>query len=111
MSFEIYNNCDKYNFKFEDEKNLKENAKKLPKLKSRKVEWKEPKRREDDKEEKGKYVHKERYYGHCSRSFYVGEQIKEDDVSAEFKNGILKICIPKKEEGKELPEAKHIKIN
>lgn len=40
MSFEIYNNCYKYNFKFEDEKNLKENAKKLPKLKSRKVEWK-----------------------------------------------------------------------
>ena len=28
-----------------------------------------------------------------------------------FKNGILKICIPKKEDGKELPEAKHIKIN
>ena len=67
-------------------------------------------KKEDDKEEKGKYVHKERYYGHCSRSFYVGEQIEEEDVSAEFKNGILKICIPKKEDEKELPEAKHIEI-
>ena len=67
-------------------------------------------KKEDDNEEKDKFVHKERYYGHCSRSFYVGEQIKEEDVNAEFKNGILKICIPKKEERKELPEAKHIEI-
>ncbi len=52
--------------------------------------------KEDENEEKDKFVHKERYYGHCSRSFYVGEQIKEEDVNAEFKNGILKICIPKK---------------
>ena len=66
--------------------------------------------KEDENEEKDKFVHKERYYGHCSRSFYVGEQIKEEDVNAEFKNGILKICIPKKEERKELPEAKHIEI-
>ncbi len=66
--------------------------------------------KEDDNEEKDKFVHKERYYGHCSRSFYVGEQIKEEEVNAEFKNGILKICIPKKEERKELPEAKHIEI-
>ena len=67
-------------------------------------------KKEDDNEEKDKFVHKERYYGHCSRSFYVGEQIKEEDVNAEFKNGILKICIQKKEERKELPEAKHIEI-
>ena len=37
-------------------------------------------KKEDDNEEKDKFVHKERYYGHCSRSFYVGEQIKEEDV-------------------------------
>ena len=67
-------------------------------------------KKEDDNEEKDKFVHKERYYGHCSRSFYVGEQIKEEDVNAEFKNSILKICITKKEERKELPEAKHIEI-
>ena len=33
-----------------------------------------------------------------------------DKKIVEFKNGILKICIPKKEERKELPEAKHIEI-
>ena len=64
----------------------------------------------EENNEDERFVHKERYYGHCSRSFYVGEQIKEEDVNAEFKNGILKICIPKKEERKELPEAKHIEI-
>ena len=56
------------------------------------------------------WLHQERFNGEYSRSFYVGEQIKEEDVNAEFKNGILKICIPKKEERKELPEAKHIEI-
>lgn len=68
--------------------------------------------KETNNEEKDeeKFIHKERYYGHCSRSFYVGEQITEEDIKAEFKNGILKINIPKKEEKKELPEVKHIEI-
>ncbi len=61
-------------------------------------------------EENERFIHKERFFGTCSRSFYVGEQITEEDIEAEFKNGILKICIPKKEEKKELPEAKHIEI-
>lgn len=65
---------------------------------------------EENKEENEKFVHKERFYGHCSRSFYVGDQITEEDIHAEFKNGILKISIPKKDENKELPEAKHIEI-
>ncbi|MBR3697772.1 MAG: Hsp20/alpha crystallin family protein [Clostridia bacterium] len=68
----------------------------------------EKEQNEEDKH--NKYVHKERFYGHCSRSFYLGEDIKEEDIHAEFKNGILKITIPKKEEHKELPEAKHIEI-
>ena len=66
--------------------------------------------REENSDENEKFVHKERFYGHCSRSFYVGEQITENDITAEFKNGTLKISIPKKEEKKELPEAKHIQI-
>ena len=66
--------------------------------------------KEESNEENEKFVHKERYYGHCSRSFYVGEQIQEEDINAEFKNGILKINISKKPEKKELPEAKHIQI-
>jgi len=68
----------------------------------------EKEKNEEDKHEK--YVHKERFYGTCARSFYVGDQIKEEDINAEFKNGILKVSIPKKEEKKELPEAKRIEI-
>lgn len=67
-------------------------------------------KKEENNDDNEKFVHKERYYGQCSRSFYVGDQIKEDEISAEFKNGILKICVPKKEEEKELPEVKHIEI-
>ena len=66
--------------------------------------------KETSNDETEKFVHKERFYGHCSRSFYVGEQITEEDIKAEFKNGTLKVTIPKKEEKKELPEAKHIEI-
>ena len=66
--------------------------------------------KEETSNEKEKFVHKERYYGHCSRSFYVGEHIKEEDINAEFKNGILKVSIPKKDDTKELPETKRIEI-
>ena len=58
-----------------------------------------------------KYIRKERFYGECSRSFYVGEDIKEEDIKAEFKNGILKIRIPKIEENKKLNEPKKINID
>ena len=67
-------------------------------------------KKEENNDEKEKFVHKERYFGHCERSFYVGEQITEEDIKAEFKNGILKISIPKKEVKEELPETKRIEI-
>lgn len=63
-----------------------------------------------EEKEEGKFVRKERYVGSCSRSFYVGEDVKEDDIKATFRNGILKLEIPKKEEKKELPEKKYIQI-
>jgi HSP20 family molecular chaperone IbpA len=66
-------------------------------------------KKEINKEEE-KYVHRERYMGECSRSFYVGDEIKENDIHAEFKNGILKVEIPKKEEQKKLDSPKQIKI-
>lgn len=61
-------------------------------------------------EEEEKYVHQERFYGECSRNFYVGDNIKEEDISAEFKDGILKIDIPKKNEEEEKQETKQIEI-
>ena len=66
--------------------------------------------KEEKDEEKGKFVRKERYSGACSRSFYVGENITEDEIKAKFKNGTLTIVVPKKEDKKELPSKKYIEI-
>lgn len=63
---------------------------------------------ENDEEEK--FVRRERYYGECSRSFYVGDVVKEEDIDAEFKNGILRIEIPKKDAQEETKEIKRIEI-
>ncbi len=50
-----------------------------------------------DKEEneKGKYLRRERFVGEYKRSFYVGDNVTEDEIKASFKNGILKINVPK----------------
>ena len=57
-----------------------------------------------------KYVRRERFVGECSRSFYVGDGIEEEDIDAEFKNGILKITIPKKELLENKKDVKQIEI-
>lgn len=49
----------------------------------------------DEKNDDGKYIRRERYTGSCKRSFYVGDQIRQEDVSAGFDNGVLKLTIPK----------------
>lgn len=63
-----------------------------------------------DQKEDGKYVRKERYTGECTRSFYIGEDIKEEDIKASFKNGTLSIELPKKETQEELPKKRYIEI-
>ena len=63
---------------------------------------------ENDKD--SKYVHKERYVGECSRSFYVGEDVKEEDIKASFKNGTLKIELPKQDKKKLEDTKKYIEI-
>ncbi len=63
-----------------------------------------------EEKEDGKFVRRERYMGSCSRSFYVGEDVKSEDIKASFKNGILNLEIPKIEESKKLPEKKYIEI-
>ncbi|MBR2751495.1 MAG: Hsp20/alpha crystallin family protein [Clostridiales bacterium] len=53
-----------------------------------------------DKEKKDKHgtiIRQERYAGAMSRSFYVGEGVKTEDVKAKFEDGVLKLDIPKKE--------------
>lgn len=51
----------------------------------------------DEKDDNGKYICRERYSGSYSRSFYVGDNITEADISAKFENGTLKLDIPKKD--------------
>ena len=58
---------------------------------------KEEKKEEKD-EKTGKYIRQERFTGACQRSFYVGENLTEADIKGEFKDGILTLTIPKKEE-------------
>ena len=53
--------------------------------------------KDEQEKETGKYIRRERYAGACQRSFYVGEDITEQDIKAEFKHGILKLFVPKKE--------------
>ncbi len=65
----------------------------------------------EEKDKKGRFVRKERYYGECSRSFYVGEGITEEEISAKFKNGTLRIEIPKKDEHKQIEQKKYIEID
>jgi HSP20 family protein len=63
-----------------------------------------------EEKEHGKFVRRERYTGSCSRSFYVGDEVKSEDIKASFKNGILCLAVPKKEETKKLPEKKYVEI-
>ncbi|PIQ10727.1 MAG: heat-shock protein Hsp20 [Ignavibacteriales bacterium CG18_big_fil_WC_8_21_14_2_50_31_20] len=61
------------------------------------------------KEEKNsKYHHVERAFGKYYRAFNLPEKIIEDRIDAEFKDGILKITIPKAEEAK--PKQIEVKI-
>lgn len=64
----------------------------------------------DEKDENGKYIRRERYSGSCRRSFYVGDEVKQEDIKAKFENGILKISVPKKEAKPQVEENKHIAI-
>ncbi|MGN0140589.1 MAG: Hsp20/alpha crystallin family protein [Roseburia sp.] len=64
----------------------------------------------EEKDDAGKYIRRERYYGTCSRSFYVGEDIKQEDIKAKFEDGILKIGVPKKEAKPAVEENKYITI-
>ena len=64
----------------------------------------------DEKNDKGVYIRRERYAGACQRSYYVGEDITEEDIKAEFKHGILKLFVPKKEAKPAVEEKKYITI-
>ena len=64
----------------------------------------------DEKDEDGKYIRRERYTGSCSRSFYVGDAVTQEDIHATFKDGVLTLDIPKKEAIPQKEETKYIAI-
>lgn len=64
----------------------------------------------EEKESDGTYIRRERYCGSCSRRFYVGDQVTQEDIKAKFEDGTLKLQIPKKEAKAEVPEKKYIAI-
>lgn len=64
----------------------------------------------DEKDAEGKYIRRERYSGSCSRSFYVGEEVTQDDIKAKFEDGTLKLTIPKKEPQVKEAQKRYIEI-
>ncbi len=63
----------------------------------------------EEKDEAGKCIRRERYSGSMARSFFIGEGISEEDISARFENGVLKLKVPKTEP-KKVEEPKYIMI-
>ena len=49
----------------------------------------------DEKDNQGKYLRRERFQGTCKRTFYVGEDIRQEDIKAAFQNGVLRLAVPK----------------
>ena len=66
---------------------------------------------ENEKDKKtGKYIRRERYSGSMSRSYFVGEDMKQEDIKARFEDGVLSISLPKKELQQKVEENHFITI-
>ncbi len=63
----------------------------------------------EEKDAKGNLVRQERQFGSCSRTFYVGDSIKGEDVKAKFNNGILEITVPS-QETKQIESSQKVEI-
>ena len=71
----------------------------------------ESKKENEEKDANGRYIRRERFVGSCSRTFYVGDAVTEEDIKAKFENGVLKVSVPKKVVQPEIPEKKVISID
>ena len=66
------------------------------------------KRQEEQEEKKeGKYLCRERRMGSCARAFDVSG-IREEDITAAFEDGVLKLTLPK--QGEPVPQSRRIAI-
>lgn len=63
----------------------------------------------EEKDDKKKFIRRERYTGSCSRSFYVGDSLTQNDIKAKFDKGVLTLNVPKHVE-KPVEENKFISI-
>ena len=63
----------------------------------------------DEQKEDSGYIRRERWSGSCSRSFYVGEDVRPEDIKAKMEDGILHLTMPKAEQ-KVLPKQDTILI-
>ncbi len=62
--------------------------------------------RDQEKEKKtGKTIYRERYSGSCQRSFYVGDSVRQEDIRAVYRHGVLKLTIPKHPTQKAIAES------
>ncbi len=64
----------------------------------------------EEKDENGKFLRRERFQGTCTRSFYVGEDVKPEDIKAKFEKGVLRLDIPKETPKPEVEENHFIAI-
>lgn len=64
----------------------------------------------DEKDDRGNILRQERFTGNCSRTFSVSTAVKDTDIHASFKDGILTVTVPKVEQKQELPEHNYITI-
>ena len=67
-------------------------------------------RANDSKDNHGRYIRRERFTGTYSRSYYVGEDVKETDIKAKYENGTLKLFVPDKEKQPKVEEKKFVAI-
>ena len=58
----------------------------------------------------GRVIRSERFAGTCQRTFYVGDHVKRESVSAAYEDGVLKLSIPKKVEQPKVDESHFIDI-
>ena len=65
---------------------------------------------DQNKEKDGKLVRQERYAGVMSRSYYVGEDLKTEDIHGKYEGGVLTLSIPKREEQKKVESPNRILI-
>ncbi len=59
----------------------------------------------DQTDQNGRYVRRESFSGTCARSFYVGEDVKIEDIHAKFEDGVLKFSLPHPQVQQQLPAA------